>query len=368
MKKIFIILFVCILIGPSIIWMGIKDYIKTETTENRVLAEKPELALNNLENFPSKYENYYNDHLPFKGQAVKLKSYMDYKLFNYIDSDKVLLGKRNWLFYRGNGINELPINDYQGINYYSEEKKEKIKKNVQSVNNELKKKGIDFSIMICPNKEHIYHEYLPDTIFKVNKKCRADLLVEHLEKETNVPIIYPVQDLEEEKNNQLYYKYDTHWNRLGGFVGEQCIRRLYQGKYDSLGKQNIRIEQRNPVTDLANMINLQSEFKDDKNFYVDDYKKNVVVEIRDFTENYYLKVYHSNAPDKRKVMVLRDSYGEAMMDYLAKDFRDVIFIHRDIFKKEDIETFQPDIIIYQMVERATDSMLQLEKKFGINKK
>ena len=115
------------------------------------------------------------------------------------------------------------------------------------------------------------------------------------------------------------------------------------------------------------MAHLESQFNDDDYYYVDGYKSDIKLEVLEQSEDYYYKLYHSNADDHRRVMVIRDSYGEAFMDYLAKDFSDVVFIHRDELELEDIEEFKPDIIIYQVVERATDRMKKMSSLFELNK-
>lgn len=365
MKKTLIVIFIILLVFPSILWICVGEQIGDETTENRVLAEKPIFSLKNLEYYPENYENYYNDHVPFKSISVKLKSYLDYKLFHYIDSEKVLLGKNNWLFYKGEVPEKSPINDYIGGNHFTEKKNKKLSKKLTAVSQFLKEKNIDFSLMICPNKEHIYGGYLPENVKQINDICRADLFVEYVREHTSVPVIYPVEEIKKERNNyQLYYKYDTHWNGLGGFIGSQAIKKQYQNASDVIADYSV-ISTGDAVTDLALMINLQEEFLDDSNIVVEGYKPSVDSVLIEATEDGTVKNFHSEAEDKRTVMILRDSYGEAMMQYLSKDFENVIFVHRDVFSVDYIEKYHPDIVIYQTVERELNGLSNLKNLFGI---
>ena len=372
-NKLLIIVFILVLIGPNLIWKGLDGKINKETTENRTLQSKPEFSLSTISSYPESFENYYNDHLAFKGQLVALKSSLNYKLFNNIESDKVLLGKDNWLYYKNEtaeGIKsgELPIADYQGTNHYSAKEKKKILNNIKKVSRYLKKRDIDFSIMICPNKENIYSENLPESIKKVNSITKIDDLLDYLDGKITVPILYPKDELMQCKNDlQLYYKYDTHWNCLGGFIAEQEIRNLYKGEKESINDFHITEIENGAVADLAMMVHLENQFNDDDYYYVDGYKSDIELEVLEQSDDYFYKLYHSNATDHRRVMVIRDSYGEAFMDYLAKDFSDVVFIHRDEFELEDIDEFKPDIIIYQVVERATNRMKKMSSLFELNK-
>lgn len=369
-KKLLISMFVLTLFVPSVAWKCVKGYINTETTENRALSEKPELTLANISSYPEEYEEYYNDHLAFKSQLVNLRSLIDYKLLDVVDSEKVLLGKDNWLFYKSAGVEELadeqPIADYQGINKYTEEEMQGIMQNIKDVDEWLENRNIEFSILICPNKEHIYSEYLPNSILQIEDECKADALVNYLEVNTDVPIIYPLSELEDNKYSyQLYYKYDTHWNSLGGFIAEQSIRAQYTGEKESIDKFNVASEEGGAPKDLAGMINLVNYFNDDSYYYVDNYKPDVNMNLIEKSEDGVLDVYNSNAEDQRRVLVIRDSYGEALMSYLPKDFENVIFVHRGGFDYGFIDVYQPDIVIYQVVERATNDMYDLKHIFGL---
>lgn len=369
-NKLLIAIFIFLLIGPNIIWKCMDGYIDIETTENRTLAEKPDLSLQNIFSYPQLYENYFNDHLAFKSQLVKACSLLDYKLFHIVDSEKVLLGKENWLFYKSAGVEELadeqPISDYQGINKYNKKALNDIAGNINTASSYLAGRNIEFSVLICPNKEHIYSNYLPDSIKQVEKECKADELVKYLKENTDTKIIYPLEDLLEYKDNyQLYYKYDTHWNSLGGFVATQSIIDEYLGKKEFIDNHKIISTDNEAPKDLAIMLNMSDEFSGDKYYLVDDYKNNISVNLVDASDDGYLHVYNSNAEDKRTIMVIRDSYGEALRDYLSKDFKTSVYIHRAAFNQEFIDIYQPDIVIYEVVERATDDIYDLSDLFGI---
>lgn len=369
-NKVLIIAFIILLVLPNVVWKCICGYINTETTENRTLVSRPELILKGISCYPNQFEEYYNDHLAFKNIIVNYNAIFNYKVFHIINSEKVLLGKDNWLFYKTAGVDELedeqPISDYQGINKYTIDEKKSIAKNIQNVDTYLKQQGIDFCMLICPNKEQIYSENLPSSIKKINEKCKAEELVEYLNDNIDVPVLYPVKELmNEKKNYQLYYKYDTHWNELGGFIGEQKIRGLYQNNTEQLSNYNITEMSKDVPKDLAGMLNMNEQFMDDKYYTVSDYKTNVTAQLIDKSDDGMLHAFNSDANDKRTILVVRDSYGEALMGYLSKDFQNVIFIHRSVFNQGYIDLYKPDIIVYEIVERATNDIYDLGDIFGV---
>ena len=63
---ILITAFLIIITTPHILFSFLKDEIPVDNSENRKLAEKPVFELENIEDYPSSYEDYYNDNFPFR--------------------------------------------------------------------------------------------------------------------------------------------------------------------------------------------------------------------------------------------------------------------------------------------------------------
>ena len=57
------------------------------------------------------------------------------------------------------------------------------------------------------------------------------------------------------------------------------------------------------------------------------------------------------APDKRRIAVIRDSFGTALMDFLPRYFANVDFYHWQAFDRSLLEENPPDAVIYLIVER-----------------
>ena len=56
--------------------------------------------------------------------------------------------------------------------------------------------------------------------------------MDYLKQNTDVRVVYAKQTEIDQKSEdyKLWYKYDTHWNNLGAFVGEQALRQELQGE------------------------------------------------------------------------------------------------------------------------------------------
>lgn len=366
-KRLTTLCFIAILIMPSILWFFLKDSM-ADGAENRVLASKPAFSLSTVWDYPSKYEAYFDDNLPFKNFIVKNATVLEKNIFNSVSSKKVLLGKEDWLFYITANVPELddekPIADFQGINLYTDEEMNIFVDRLKRVEEKLANNGVKFVIMVCPNKENIYHELLPQGISRVETPSKAQRLVKCLE-ENDLKVIFPEKELLEQKDDyQLYYKYDTHWNLLGGYIGEQEILSFLTGEKHKITDYNVWIDEGECPKDLAVMLNAPEIFNDDK-MYIVDYKPEITATQIEFSEDGVSNVFTSNSENDTRVMLVRDSYGEAMMNYLSKDFSDSIFVHRNGFDYGFIDVYKPDVVIYEVVERATDDLLDVTTLFQV---
>lgn len=93
-----IILFALMITGPRVVYYFAEPHISEENTENRQLAEKPALTRDNLHNYASQYNSYYNDHLAFRSQMIEANSILNMKLFGDSSSASVVLGKMTGYF------------------------------------------------------------------------------------------------------------------------------------------------------------------------------------------------------------------------------------------------------------------------------
>ena len=224
MKKAwFIASFVLSLTAPTLLYPLVKDHLDQTNYENRTLASFPELSLANLEQIPVQFEAFYNDHVPFKNLFVRAKTKIDLELLGESSVSTVTVGKDNWLFYTVEEKGEDALADYQKTNLYTDDEIAAIGGQIRDAKEWLGARGIRFFVFEAPNKETIYGEYMPDKIRTYGEQSRLDQAIPQL-REMGLPI----QDLkpallEAKENWQIYYKYDTHWNQLGSFVGSQEI-------------------------------------------------------------------------------------------------------------------------------------------------
>lgn len=348
MKKkdlIITIIFILFLIGPNCLYFIFKSKVDNSNYENRELNQKPVLELETIQEFSKNYEKYFNDNLPFKNQIIKLRSNILYKVFNTSAIDRVIIGKDEWLFYNsgvtGDGDS---ISDFRRTNSFSIDELEKIKETLINTKNKLNKNDIDFYVLILPNKENVYSDYIPKIITKKdNKFTKTENLINYLEEETNLDIIYPKDKLIlERKIEETYYKYDTHWNSYGAYLGVKELMSKIDNKF-IIEKPKIKYEDFSG--DLASMNSMP--YLNNKEPIVDIYE--------DITfncdEDKEFKNCTSNGKIDKTIMVVGDSFRNATINYLAKIYKNSIFVHINAYDKEFIKKYNPDIVVLETVER-----------------
>ena len=75
-------------------------------------------------------------------------------------------------------------------------------------------------LVIAPNKNSIYPEYMPGWVKLVSKQTRLDQLSGLLADEPGLEYVDGRLLLRPQKNTgPLYYRTDTHWTPLGAFYG-----------------------------------------------------------------------------------------------------------------------------------------------------
>ena len=226
MKKIMLGLFLLFLGVPGI-WItaeGLTGRAETYSdAEQRLLETFPTaVTIDNLDKVGGQVETYINDHAPFRDEQVAFNAKLDYHLFHSTDTPTVTLGKNGWLFYAGQNSTE----DFRGLGGRSEEWHQTVAGLLNGIDASLEAQGIEFVVLLAPNKERIYSEYMPEYITMVNERNRLDILADYLRTATKIPIVYP-KECFEDKSYQWYYKTDTHWNNAGGFLaGQELIRTL----------------------------------------------------------------------------------------------------------------------------------------------
>ena len=359
--KLWVIAFAFIIFCIPVIWMIAGKYMDDENYENRSIAERPVFSLDTIEDYPAAYETYYNDHLPFRNQLIQLNSRIEYYIFQHSSNQSVIKGKDGWLFYN-NLLDDNSVEAYKGMKLFTEEELNCISNNLVQTQKVLQEEGITFVLFIAPNKERIYMENMPDYYGDAAEIYPVKQLVDYLRENTDICVVYPYEELLEAKekyDQRLYYRLDTHWNYIGAYVGTCALMEALGCDMPPL--EELTVTETEPtICDLADMINLRKSLNRDADYVLAGYDTyHLVTDKHDMTGEY---IYHceGEGADKRKLFMLRDSFADAMDDFVASRFNSSYMIHYSNYSPLMVEYEKPDIFVYETVERRVRELLNFK--------
>jgi len=355
-QKILASVFMALITVPMLAFPAVRGFIDTGNRENRRMTSFSEVIDAPYTDKPALFSEYYNDNLPFKNQIITLVSLMSMRFFRTTASPLVVMGEEGWLFFNNIG-QDNPVSDVTGQTAFSAEELELVRENIARRAEDLRGRGIDFHILLIPNKEAIYKEYLPAYLrSRVAAESRTDMLASFLNSETQT-VVYPGEVLARHASDyRLYYKYDSHWNELGAYL---AARELFADMEIELpGLEQCELAPAAPSKDLAMLAGVSDFCNDDYAYQIKHFGTSVTVDT-EYLLNGIVR-YTSDAADKRTVLVIGDSYFEALKRCFYNQFADVIEVNRNIAEYDPnklIKQHKPDIVVLQLVERASSVLL-----------
>lgn len=151
----------------------------------------------------------------------------------------------------------------------------------------------------------------------------------------------------------IWNKTDTHWTNYSAYLSTiDLLNELnIDDSYISAGTFT---DTESIPGDLANMLNLGG--------YIDTGYRTVFLMENPYraeqTENEFWKhVRYTNFRGKGKLLMARDSFCSEMMPYIAEVFQECDFVHHRIFSFDMIDKYEPDVFVYEIIERSIDDTL-----------
>lgn len=273
--------------------------------------------------------------------------------FAPITSGQTLFGRDNW-FFLNDGRN---LAYYTGENILSNGDMAAYLKRMETLNAICAQRGIILGFIICPDKNQIYTEYMP-TLPRVNTYTRVHRFADYVRTaDPGIHLSYPLYELVNAKAvGQPYYKYDTHWNNLGAFVG---LQNLYANMgLPATGLESVGISEMSGIfaSDLARLGNIDiSGYPGDKDYSV-YYRPEVTVTSRSGSGNDAVYTSTTDNPNGLKLALVGDSYRVLMVPYVEKDFSQSTVMHRNSVPTAAAQIKECNVLIVECVERYDKEM------------
>lgn len=314
--------------------------------------------LEDVAEFPSNFTRYFNDHFGFRRLLVRTHSRL--VLLGWPARGDVLLGQQGWLFLGDANVLET----YQAGKPFSEQQLADWQRELERRRDWLATHGSDYLVIIAPEKSTIYPELMPASVPRLGQETRLDQLMQYLEANSSLQVVDPRDALIKAKAvRPTYYATDTHWNAWGAFVAYQQIQAQLASP-DSTGLQPVSESdyafelQDTTGGDLAGMLALKDELTDDYIAATAITPRNVwpaapgIGPLPNVPEWNQPEAWESPELDAPTLVMFRDSFGAALIPFLAPQFRRSLFLHRYGLDEATILREHPTLVIEELAERT----------------
>lgn len=209
--------FLGVILGASLI---LPDKTFSEL-ENRNLSKPPQFTLENVSNgkFMEQAEDYTADHIVGRDFWVGLKAWCE-RLSGKQENNGVYFGTEETL------INRVDAPDW-----------EKLKKQVGYVNALVEKSSVPVSFGLIPSAAAIWQERLPEGAPTADELS----MITQLYAETIANTLDMAGMLQKHAEEEIYYRTDHHWTSLGAGYGANVL-------LEGMGLEPLRLEEYEAVT------------------------------------------------------------------------------------------------------------------------
>lgn len=341
--RIYCAVFMGICLVPSVC---MPFFSSDSSAEKRDLAEFPSVMTDenkiNFEFF-DEFDTWFSEHFAFRQELVNTDGRIKVTLTGTSPNTDVIAGKNGWLYYGET------TDDYLNINTLSRREINNIAHNLRMINDYCVKNNAEFVFFSAPNKNSLYPENMPFNYIPAGNDGNYECLSAELSgsdfyldmKSALLGMKYIL--LETGPAVSLYHKTDTHWNNFGAYVGHTSIMGKLGSEPCSTGTGWYTKNDR--LGDLAEMIYPAEKAKDTQVY--NDYQFSYTYQGRfrgldDITIN----TFNENADGN--LLMFRDSYGEAILPYMAECFNTAEFSRVVPYRLNDISG---KTVILEIVER-----------------
>ncbi|MGL4422437.1 MAG: alginate O-acetyltransferase AlgX-related protein, partial [Gemmataceae bacterium] len=204
--------------------------------------------------FPLMAEAYINDHTGYRPELLQLRTHLLHDILGDSTTPAVWVGREGWLFINTGGARE-------GFPHQQPDPTARLQKwaaHFRTIHNELARRGISYQLLIAPDKDRIYPEFLPAAHARHPVPTSVPQLQALL---PEVELLDPTAAMLAHKattSGKLYFQRDSHWTDAGAFPAYQQL--MHQARRPSRPVTDFRVT---PIfyeqTDLSMALGLNPE-------------------------------------------------------------------------------------------------------------
>nr|WP_281415038.1 hypothetical protein [Fusibacter paucivorans] len=286
------------------------------------------------------------------------------------------MGKNGWMFYTPDNNIKIASGTYP---LSGDLLKEIVDKQI-IIRDKLKAQGIDYIFVIAPSKAGIYPEMITSGNYSVGKTV-GDIFSDAMETAGINVINLREPLLTGKKEEQVYFKTDTHWNEVGAYFGyNYLLNRLTS--FGIINSKPIEVE----FVPSSRQCEFAAMMGNENFLPSEDYNASVITGAKansiysDETFDRIMQInqyYNINTPvymfansfkDQSNVLLFGDSmFGMwNMPEMLGESFSQYTYVWSQDITQEYIDAVHPDVVIYEIAERYLNILDTKSPVFSIN--
>lgn len=310
--------------------------------------EEADMSGINYLNATEKFDNWASLNFGFRNRLIGLNNRISMNVFGQSGEKSVIVGEDGWLFY------ESALHDYTGEDVLSDEEIAELAKLITEASEAVTRQGAAAVWVIAPNKMEIYGEKMPYYLIENTADGNYEKLMKALSG-TDVNYVDLKKTLTDSRNSfsePIYHKLDSHWNNIGAGIA-------YEAVMDSIGLSHTEYSdagytmRNNFSGDLYAMLFADGREKDMQAYY------DIMPEFL-YTSNYRgdddLLITTSCDTGEGKLLMFRDSFGNALHSFFAADFSEAEFRRSIPYDISDIKG--ADVVVFEIVERNIPNLIK----------
>jgi len=287
------------------------------------------------------------DRLPLRDRAIEIDARIDLDIFGDSPNDRVKIGADGWLFFT-ESLDQECLSNAQLLAVAEE---------IGRIEQVSHATGIDFAIWSAPDKASVAPGRLSGEIGCVRGNAE---LIDALVTRSLIPIWSPIVESGLAADD-LYYISDTHWKTDGARIASrEIINHLEPGLWDAASIEYRGLGVRE--TDLSGMIGRQRtedrhEFEVNRPGFTTNRTQSDVLDADGQPLGNLVEIAYETTGSPvigGSTLVLHDSFGWNMIDYLHPYFERSVFIRRSRLDLDYMSKFvvDTDRILFGRVQRA----------------
>jgi hypothetical protein len=290
----------------------------------------------------------------------------EFNAFRYAVGDSIfnagLVGKDGWLFYTG----DYSIHDYQKTELMGPSRLEYLAGMLESLDRQVTRNGGTMWVVIPPDKNTIYPQYMPEEISVIGQTSRLDQLTDYLQKNTVINLLDPRSlFMDVSQSSQIYYKSDAHWNCLGAYYASNELLAQISMLHPEVQTHPLTDYEFGTITDSTLDISgvMGLSLQEETVTLAPKFPVGSISHMM-YEKNDAMVVAVNSETDLPTALIIHDSfYTECFNQFLEPQFNRVISSHYEKVMLSDylelLEAEKTDVVIVEFAERHIEYFFRL---------